>query len=74
VELGSEHINNVLLDCCMFEWFENGQNLVQRYAETHAPASGTDEGYLLNAYLQANTGCWGCNRHWRRPVSTATMS
>jgi hypothetical protein len=53
LEIGSEHIQNVLADCCIFEWFENGKNLVQRYAETHPPAPGTDESYLLNAYLQA---------------------
>jgi hypothetical protein len=53
LEFGSEHINNVLADCCIYEWFENGKNLVQRYAETHPPAPGTDESYLLNAYLQA---------------------
>jgi hypothetical protein len=53
LETGGEHVDNVLADCCIFEWFENGKNLVQRYAETHARAPGTDESYLLNAYLQA---------------------
>jgi len=50
---GSEYGHNVILDCCIYEWFENGKNLVQRYAETHPPAPETDESYLLNAYLQA---------------------
>ena len=53
LELGSEHIGNVLADCCIFDRFENGKNLVQRYAETHPPAPGTDESYLLSACLQA---------------------
>jgi hypothetical protein len=52
-ELATEHIDNVLADCCIFEWSENGKNLVQRYAETRPPAPGTDESFLLNAYLQA---------------------
>jgi hypothetical protein len=53
LELASEHMHNVLTDCCIFEWFENGRNLVQRYAEAHPPAPGTDESYLLDGYLQA---------------------
>jgi hypothetical protein len=53
LELGSEYMHNVVSDCCIYEWFENGKNLLERYAETHPPAPGTDESYLLNAYLQA---------------------
>jgi len=49
----SEDMSNVMLDCCLYNWFENGKNLVQRYAETHPPKPGTDESYLLNAYTQA---------------------
>jgi hypothetical protein len=53
LDLGSEYMHSVVGDCCIYEWFEDGKNLVERYAETHPPAPGTDESYLLNAYLQA---------------------
>jgi hypothetical protein len=46
-------MSSVLMDCCLYDWFENGKNLVQRYSETHPAKPGTDESYLLNAYLQA---------------------
>jgi hypothetical protein len=49
----SEHITGVLMDCCLYDWFENGKNLVQRYAETHPAESGSDESYLLSAYSRA---------------------
>jgi len=51
--LDSEDMTGVLADCCLYDWFENGKNLIQRYAETHPAAPGTDEGYVLNAYTQA---------------------
>ena len=46
-------VSSVLMDCCLYDWYENGKNLVERYAETHPANPGTDESYLLNAYLQA---------------------
>jgi len=49
----SEDMTSVMMDCCLYDWFENGKNLVQRYAETHPSKPGTDESCLLNAYLQA---------------------
>ena len=49
----SQDMANVLMDCCFYDWFENGKNLVQRYSETHPAKPGTDEAYLLNGYLQA---------------------
>jgi hypothetical protein len=49
----SEDMFGVLMDCCLHDWFENGKNLVQRYAETHPARPGTDESYLLSAYSQA---------------------
>ncbi len=48
-----EDMSSVLMDCCLYDWFENGKNAVQRYSETHPAKPGTDQGYLLNAYLQA---------------------
>ena len=49
----TEDMTSVHMDCCLYEWFTNGKNIVQRYAETHPPKPGTDEAYLLDAYLQA---------------------
>ncbi|MCW5978417.1 MAG: hypothetical protein KIT09_10085 [Bryobacteraceae bacterium] len=49
----SEDMTSVMMDCCLYDWFENGKNLIQRYAETHAAKVGTDERYLLQASLQA---------------------
>jgi hypothetical protein len=46
-------MSSVMGDCCLYDWFENGENLVQRYAEAHPATPGTDESYLLNAYTQA---------------------
>ena len=49
----SEDMTSVMMDCCLYDWYENGKNLVQRYAETHPATPGTDESYLLQAYLRA---------------------
>jgi len=49
----SEDMTSVMMDCCLYDWYENGKNLIQRYAETHPVAPGTDESYLLQACLQA---------------------
>lgn len=49
----SEDMTSVLADCCLYDWYEDGKNLIQRYAETHPARPGTDESYLLQAYLQA---------------------
>jgi hypothetical protein len=49
----TEDVPGVLMDCCLHDWFENGENLVQRYAEAHPGKPGTDECFLLSAYTQA---------------------
>lgn len=49
----SEDMTSVMMDCCLYDWYENGKNLVQRYAETHPATPGTDESCLLQACLQA---------------------
>jgi len=49
----TEDMAGVLADCCLFEWYQGGRNLVQQYAEAHPPKLETDAGFLLNAYLQA---------------------
>ena len=53
LEFDSTDMTSVLMDCCLYDWFENGKNVVQRYSETHPSKPGTDERYLLDAYLQA---------------------
>jgi hypothetical protein len=49
----SEDMASVMMDCCLYDWFEDGKNLVQRYAETHPAKPGTDESYLMGACTQA---------------------
>ena len=49
----SVDMTSVMMDCCLYDWFENGKNLVQRYSETHPAKPGTDESYLLSACTQA---------------------
>jgi hypothetical protein len=49
----TEDESSVLADCCLYDWHEDGKNLIQRYAEAHPANPGTDEAYLFNAYRQA---------------------
>jgi hypothetical protein len=49
----TEDMTSVLMDCCLYDWFENGKNLVQRYSEAHPPQPGTDESCLLSAFIKA---------------------
>jgi len=49
----TKDVTNVLMDCCLYDWIDNGKNLVQRYAESQVLEPGTDEHYLLQAYLGA---------------------
>jgi hypothetical protein len=51
--LDTEDMSGVMADACLYEWFENDKNLVQAYAEIHPAKPGTDERFLLDAYLQA---------------------
>ena len=53
VELENEDMISVVMDCCLYDWLENGMSVVQRFSETHAAEPGTDEHYLLDAYLRA---------------------
>jgi len=52
----TEDVAGVLADSCVYDWYEDGKNVVQRYAETHPARPGTDEAYLLDAYRQARYG------------------
>src|SRR5258708_1578104 len=49
----SEDETSILMDCCLYDWMQDGQNLVQKYAEGHPALPGTEEHELLQAYLQA---------------------
>jgi hypothetical protein len=49
----SEDETSIHMDCCLYDWMQNGKNLVEKYAENHPPAPGTEEDELLHAYLQA---------------------
>ena len=51
--LESEDESSVLMDCCLYDWIREGKNLVEKYAESHPSAPGTEEHELLQAYLQA---------------------
>jgi hypothetical protein len=57
----TEDVSSVLADCLLFDWYEDGQNLVQRYAETHPAEPGTELQYLLDAYCQAKYRVLGIN-------------
>lgn len=49
----SEDETHIQMDCCLYDWMQNGKNVVEKYAENHPPAPGTEEDELLRAYLQA---------------------
>jgi hypothetical protein len=49
----TEDMSSVLMDCCLYDWFQNGKNVVQRYSEQSPAEPGTDDHFLLDAYLRA---------------------
>jgi len=49
----TEDMSSVLMDCCLYDWFQNGKNVVQRYSEQYPMDPGTDDRFLLDAYLRA---------------------
>ena len=53
LEIDNADMSSVVMDCCLYDWFEGGKNLVQRYAESHPAKPGTDETFLLSACVQA---------------------
>jgi hypothetical protein len=52
-QLDNEHAGNVLADCCIYDWVRNGKNVMQRFSESHPEKPGTDEDYVMQAYLRA---------------------
>ena len=53
LEFESADMTSVLMDCCLYDWFQSGKSVVQQYSETHPALPGTDEQHLLSAYVQA---------------------
>ena len=49
----TENEPDILMECCLYDWIRNEKNIVKTYAEEHPPVPGTEEGQLLQAYLQA---------------------
>ena len=49
----SEDMVGVLGDCLLYNWFQNGKNVVQLFASTHVMNSGSDEDVVLRACLSA---------------------
>jgi hypothetical protein len=42
-----------MADCCLYDWFQDGQNLVEKFAPEHPPAAGSDERLLFDGHLRA---------------------
>src|SRR5258708_15826725 len=45
----SADMSSVLMDCCLYDWFEAGKNAIHRYAQSHPAKQRTDESFLLSA-------------------------
>lgn len=43
----------VFADCCLYDWYEDGKNLMTRYIEAHPAEPGSDQALLFDAYLRA---------------------
>ena len=70
----SEDMTSVMMDCCLYDWFENGKNLVQRYAETHPPNQEQTKATYCRHASKRNIGYWWRNQQCQVPASTARMS
>lgn len=51
--LGNEDESSILMDYCIYEYRENGQNAVSRYLAESPPASDTDEYVVLKAMSES---------------------
>ncbi len=49
----TQDVTSVHMDSCLYDWCEDGENLVQRYARQHPAEPCTDESLLLDACLRA---------------------
>jgi len=43
---------SVLMDCCLYDWIENGKSLMEKYAESNLRLDAAED-ELLHTYLQA---------------------
>jgi hypothetical protein len=55
--IDSEIVDKTLAECCLYDWYKKGKNLVQRHAEAHPAPPGSDEHYVLNAMRRAQSAC-----------------
>lgn len=53
IVMDSEDVLSVLMDCCLYDFINDGKNTIQWYAEQHAPAPDSDEYEILQGSLAA---------------------
>lgn len=70
----SADMTSVMMDCCLYNWFENGKNLVQRYAEMHLRNRERMKATYCRHASKPNIGYWWRNQQYRAPASTVRMS
>jgi hypothetical protein len=51
--LDTEDETSVLMDCILYDWYRDGKNIAEQYAESHPEPPGSDEELLLRAYKEA---------------------
>ena len=51
--LQEEHELDVLIDYCIYDYHEDGENAVSRYAKDNTPTPGSDEHAVLKAMLES---------------------
>ena len=49
----SEGVASVLADCCLYDWYHKGKNVIERYAAQHSATARPDERLLLDACCYA---------------------
>jgi hypothetical protein len=58
----SEDMTSVMMDCCLYDWYENGKNLIQRNAETHPQHQERTKATFCRHAPMRNTGSWWRSR------------
>lgn len=53
IVLDSEDVSAVISDACLYDWYEDGKNLVERYTEAHPAAPDTGRALVMRAFLDA---------------------
>ena len=49
----SEGIASVLADCCLYDWYHKGKNVIEQFAARHSATARPDERLLLDACCNA---------------------